>query len=212
MIKAKSFVALGMFALSMSAATAADTGWYAGGGGGYTTYNGDAVGLAPPLASETYTVTRIDDDSTGWKLFGGYKFHKNWAVELAYVDLGKFSMDANVSPGLFGIGTEYAEAKPTCWNLSAVGILPLRNNFSLLGKLGVCAWDDHPRVEETILGVVTPESGGVESSGTDLTYGLGFQYDLSKNVGLRAEWERFDNVIHDRNHVDLWSVSLQYSF
>lgn len=183
-------------------------GWYAGAGGGWSSFNGNEVDLAPGLASETYTLTKLDDDSTAWKVFGGYQFNKNWAAELAYTDLGKFSFEADVSAGPFATGTEYGKAKPACWSLSAVGILPVGNNFSLLGKAGICRWDDHARVVYPATGTIEP----VESTGTDLTFGLGAKYDASRNLGVRAEWERFNNVVHDRSSVDLWSLSLQYSF
>lgn len=184
-------------------------GWYAGVGGGWSSFNGNGADIASTIPGESLTVTRLDDSSTGWKVFGGYQFNKNWAAELAYTDLGKFSMNADVTGGIGGYtGPEYGEVKPQCWSLSAVGILPLGNNFSLLGKAGVCRWDD--RYKGVELGTGTPEMD--TSTGTDLTFGLGAKYDATKNLGVRAEWERFDNVVHDRSSVDLLSLSLQYSF
>ena len=197
-----------MPAMAAPATGAAVSGWYAGAGGGWSSFNGNAVDLAPGLASETYTVTKLDDDSTGWKVFGGYQFNKNWAAELAYTDLGKFSFEADVTVSPYATGTEIGKAKPACWSLSAVGILPVGNNFSLLGKAGICRWDDHASVVYPATGTVEP----VESTGTDLTFGLGAKYDATRNLGVRAEWERFNNVVHDRESVDLWSLSLQYSF
>jgi OOP family OmpA-OmpF porin len=203
-----------MPAMAAPAARAAGTGWYAGVGGGWSSFDGNAVDIAPTLAGESYTVTSLDDSSTGWKVFGGYQFNKNWAAELAYTDLGKFSMNADVSGGLGGgAGTEYAQVKPTCWSLSAVGILPLGNNFSLLGKVGVCRWDDRFSAHETVAGMEYPyPDGDSYSKGTDLTFGLGAKYDVTKNYGVRAEWERFNNVVHDQSNVDLLSISFQYSF
>lgn len=192
-------------------ARADDAGWYAGVGGGWSGFNGNGAELAPSIPGETFAVTRLDDSSTGWKVFGGHRFNKNWAVELAYTDLGKFSMDADVVGGVGGgAATEYAEVKPACWSLSAVGALPLGNGFSLLGKAGICRWDDRSMAYETVAGVVVPETP--ESTGTDLTFGLGARYDATRNLGVRAEWERFNHVVHDRNSVDLFSLSLQYNF
>lgn len=197
-------------------ATAAPGDWYVGGGAGWSSYNGNVVDLNPTLANETYTVTRFDDTGTGWKLFTGYQFHQHFAVELAYTDLGKFSFDASVSGGPAGAGaTEYSEVKPTCWSLSLVGLLPVSQNFTLLGKAGVCRWDDRFRGWEVAAGggggaIPYPETP--ESTGTDLTYGLGLRYDFTRNLGLRLEWERFENVTHDRASADLWSVNLQYTF
>src|SRR6266480_2733739 len=38
-----------------------------------------------------------NNSDTGWKLFAGYKFHPNFAVEGGYVDLGKFSAGTNIT-------------------------------------------------------------------------------------------------------------------
>ena len=119
------------------------------------------------------------------------------------MNLGKFTVDATI-PG----GTEYAEVKPDAWCAAAVGILPLPQRFSLLGKVGGCRWNDHSSIVETVGSPSIEE----RSTGTDLTYGLGAKYDFTKNVGARVEWERYENVIHNANGVDLWSGSLQYSF
>ena len=195
---------------AMPVVSVAATGWYAGAGGGRSSFDGNEADIESTIATETYTLTRFDDDGTGWKVFAGRQFTENLAVELAYTDLGKFSFDADINPGTFGAGTEHAEVKPKCWSLSAVGILPVGNNFSLLGKAGVCRWNDHYRGYESV--------GGMEyeyepsSTGTDLTFGLGAKYDFTDNLGVRAEWERFNNIVHGDTHVDLWSLSFQYDF
>ena len=185
-------VAPAMPAKAAPVASAGFPGWYAGVGGGWSSFNGNGADIAttPPTG-----VARLDDDGAGWKVFGGYQFNKNLAAELAYTDLGKFSFD--------GTSGEYGEVKPQCWSLSAVGILPVGNNFSLLGKAGVCRWDDNYKGNGPIM---------IGSTGTDLTFGLGAKYDATRNLGVRAEWERFNNVVHDRESVDLFSMSLQYNF
>jgi OOP family OmpA-OmpF porin len=192
---------------------AAGTGWYVGAGGGWTDARGGANAIDPDLTEEGGTVTNLDDNDTGWKVFGGYQFTSNFAVEASYVKMGKFSVDANITNPL---GTESAEVKPDAWCAAGVGTLPLQHKFSLLGKLGICRWDDHSHTVETIAATMTmPEMRVVEepeTTGTDIMFGLGAKYDFTSNVGARLEWERYTNVIHNNNDVDLWSVSLQYSF
>jgi predicted porin len=49
----------------------------------------------------------------------------------------------------------------------------------------------------------------------NVKWGLGAQYDFSKSTALRAEWERFENVVDTRTgeaDVDLISVGLQVRF
>lgn len=208
MKKTTALAVLTALVLWVTVASAADNEWYIGAGGGSSVFKGDEVDLEPTLANEVYTVTKLDDNSTGWKAFVGYQFHKNWAVELAYTDLGTFSYDANIISGSpYAPTTEHGLAKPMCWSLSAVGIIPLSNGFSLMGKAGLCNWDDRVSAQEV---------GGLpyepNSKGTNLTGGLGAKYDFNNDLGIRAEWERFNNIVHDRTGVDLWSVSLQYGF
>jgi OOP family OmpA-OmpF porin len=66
--------------------------------------------------------------------------------------------------------------------VSAVGKLPLQNNFSLFGRLGL----NNARIKG---------NGGSDSS-VELGYGIGASYAYSPTVDFRAEWERiaFDSV------------------
>ena len=195
-----------MLAFSAPLAFAAEGGWYAGVGAGRSVFNGNELDLEPSnLANETYTLHKLDDFSSSWKFFAGKQFNENWAVEAAYTSLGKFSFDATITSAMPPV-PEYGEAKPDCWSLSGVGILPLGSNFSLLGKAGLCRWDDRAYAEE---GGVPYE---VYTTGTSLTYGVGAKYDINEKFGVRAEWERFEKVVHNRTSVDLYSVSLQYGF
>lgn len=195
---------LGALVLWVPVASAAGTGWYVGGGVGESRFQGDEVDLEPTLANETYILNNLDKSGKAWKLFAGKQFSRNWAVEAAYTYLGKYSYDATITSA--GNADEYGEAKPDCWSLSGVGILPLGDSFSLFGKIGVCRWDDHAYAEEA--GVPYEAN----TTGNSATYGIGAQYDFANGLGIRGEWERFDKVVHDREGSDLISASLQYGF
>jgi OOP family OmpA-OmpF porin len=65
------------------------------------------------------------------------------------------------------------------WSLAGTGTLPLGERWSLLGKLGAAA--NHPRF-----------SGA--SNHTDLLVGVGVGYSLTKNLGLRLEYEDFGKL------------------
>ena len=196
---------MSVLAFSAPLASIADTGWYAGAGVGRTNFSGSELDLEPTrLATETYTLNSLDKSSTGWKLFAGKQLNENWAVELAFTKLGKFYFNATITSA--GNAIETGEAKPDCWSLSGVGTLPLGNNFSLLGKAGICHWADHPFAQEAGVPYI------LESTGDSLTYGVGAKYDFTDNLGVRAEWERFEKVVHNRASADLLSISLQYGF
>jgi OOP family OmpA-OmpF porin len=86
----------------------------------------------------------------------------------------------------------------TAWELVGIAKMPLGNKFSVFGKLGFAMWE----AEADVLGLTFKDDG------TDLTFGAGVQYDVSRNLGLRAQWQRYD-VDSD---ADLLSIGLVYQF
>lgn len=139
-----------------------------------------------------------DDTDTATRLFGGYRFNRNVAFEVGYSDLGK------ASASIPGISEEW---KATTWDFLAVGILPINEQFALLGKIGLTSWS----VDDTATGF--PKES---ASGTDTTYALGVQYDLSSQIGLRAEWQNYSNLGDEnttgQSDVDVIGVSALYRF
>lgn len=122
----------------------------------------------------------------GLKLYGGWSFTPNVALEAGVLDLGKYSRSgASVrGDGLF---------------LDAVGTMPLEGPWSLIGRLGVV----NSKVKVP----------GDSDRGTGIRFGLGGQYQLNTNVALRAEWERNRlSAFGDHPKADLWSIGAKYSF
>jgi OmpA-OmpF porin, OOP family len=105
-----------------------------------------------------------DDTESAWRLFGGYRAHRNLAVELGYIDLGDMTIGG-------------APANGEAWELVGLGILPLNEQFSVYGKLGGYRGE--------------ARGGGIEETRNDLTFGIGGQYDVSRNLGVRLEWQRY---------------------
>jgi OOP family OmpA-OmpF porin len=54
------------------------------------------------------------------------------------------------------------------------------------------------------------------ADGFDSTYGLGVQYNVNKDVGLRMEWERINNMGHEtttgKTDANLISIGVIYRF
>lgn len=141
----------------------------------------------------------VDGKDTAFKIFGGYQLTPNFAIEGAYADLG----EATYSGTFGGAPVTGGKVEVSGFNVSAVGILPLAHRFSLFGKLGLFVWDAE----------ASDVTGGVpfsaKADGTDLSFGLGGAYQLTQNLSLRAEWERFklDNV-----DADMLSVGVAFRF
>jgi hypothetical protein len=71
---------------------------------------------------------------------------------------------------------------------------PLGNNFHILGKLGFANWEIDSRAGST--------------DGTDLTWGVGAQFDLGRNLGLRAMWQRYEAD----EEIDFFNVGVIWKF
>ena len=114
-----------------------NTGWYAGANAGRTSATVDNARITRELAAQGFTTTSISDRerSTGYKLYGGYKFNPNFALEGGYVDLGKFGFTANTLP----VGSLNGDIRLRGFNLDAVGILPLTDRLSAQARIGLAS-------------------------------------------------------------------------
>jgi OOP family OmpA-OmpF porin len=99
----------------------------------------------------------------------GYQYNKNLAVEAQFTGVGKATDIAGNT------------VKADALSLTAVGLLPLNDSFELLGKLGVAS------TKTTTSGL----GANLGTSRTGLTYGLGAQYNVTPNLGLRLVWDRY---------------------
>ncbi|MCA1326019.1 outer membrane beta-barrel protein [Herbaspirillum sp. alder98] len=114
--------------------------------------------------------------ATGFKLYGGYQFNKNFAAELAYINFGKYS---SVSPDW------RITAKTTALGMSAVGTLPLSTNFSVLGRAGVLA----KMVNADGRHVTDRQIYTMKSTKVAPLFGVGAEYRFTPAISLRAEYE-----------------------
>jgi len=191
-----------------------EKGWYIGGGFGQSKSDVDEVQIDSLFANSS---TKSDERDSAWKFFGGYQFNKNWAIELAYVDLG-----ASIARQTVPAGTVHVDFEGKGWNIAGVGTLPLSQNFSLLGKLGTFRWDRQYRCVRVSVNCNVPASRG--ASGDDVSYGIGLSYSIAKRTSLQFEWERFKNVGDEnktrgvdngktgQSDADLLSIGIRYNF
>jgi len=164
--------------------------FYAGIGAGRTSFDND-------LCNDVEAIPGVgpgscDDSDTAWKLFGGYQFNKNIAVEISYIDLGDFSFDNTVID---------IDADVDAFAIDAVGILPLNDMFSLHGRAGIARWDLNG--DSNILGTTVD----FDDNGTDFHYGLGGTFNVTEQIGIRAEWERIEDV-----DADIYTANVAFNF
>ena len=131
-------------------------------------------------------VDELGEDDMSFKILGGYQINRNFGVELGYTDFGKVS----AAPGI--------DVKGNAIELVGVGTLPLNDKFSLLGKLGFAMGEF--------------KGGGASADSTELTYGIGAQYNLSPVLGLRAEYQIYTDVGDGASDVNVMSIGIVYRF
>jgi len=204
--------ALGLagFAAVSGPAGAADEGWYLGFGIGQSREENHHDRITQQLLGSGFTTNSIDDDSrdTGWKLLGGRKFNRNFAVEASYFNLGEFGFTAHTTPP----GTFNGRIKLQGFGVDGVGILPMGESFSAFAKLGL----QYAKAEDTFSGtgaVAVTNSSPSKSSG-GYKVGLGLQYDFTPSLGLRGEWEnyRVNDAVGNKGNINTLMVGLVYLF
>jgi len=129
-------------------------------------YVGASIGMAK-ARQVCANATNCDEDETAYKAFGGYQFHKNLAAEAGFQYFGMFGRDSQ------GIST-------TALDATLVGSWPVMNQLSVYGKAG--------------LYFASMKSKPLSEDNTGIVYGAGVEYALSRELGLRGEWQRYNNV------------------
>jgi len=205
---------LGLLALAVIASPFAmaddSAGWYGGASIGQSRATIDDARITSGLLGGGFSTTSITDEDRdlGYKIFGGYQFNKNFALEGGYFDLGKFGFTATTVPA----GTLSGNIKLRGINLDAVGILPITEKFSVFGRVGANYAEATDSFTGT--GLVSVRNPNPSSRDTNLKLGLGLQYAFSESLAMRAEVERYriDDAVGNKGDIDLVSVGLLYRF
>ena len=167
--------------------------WYVGGGGGVAKFDIDC-----PAACDLNTST--------YKLFGGHRFNEYMALEFSVAKTGNFNT-SRFSAFPDGSGGFVPFRIDIEGNAHMIGVAPVFHvpvgKGSVLGKIGLHNWK-------------AKGTGGSSSStddGTDLFFGLGGEYSLTENVGIRVEWERYRfEADGESDDIDAFSASIVYQF
>jgi len=172
----KLLAAVSIFVASLPA-SAQDTGIYLGAG----------LGKSKALQVCTNATGGCDETETSLRLFGGYQFHRNIAVEGGYQYFGTYSRG---SSGLVS----------NALDVVAVGSWPITKELSVYGKLGGY--------------LARTSSAPASEDNSGLVYGLGGEWALSKDWSVRGEWQRYDNVggggLGFKTDIDVLSAAIVY--
>jgi OOP family OmpA-OmpF porin len=188
-----------------SVAVAADTGFYVMGGLGQqldssTKSNADA-GLTS-IGGRGFSSSV--SEATVYRVQLGYQVNTNLAIEGGYIGTDDESYSAsggNVN------GTIRLKQSVKAWNLTAVGILPLADKFSLLGKLGYA----NVKASATITNPTSSISA--DATKDDYTYGIGVKYDITKEVFTRLDVDSYNiGSSTSSSRTNVWMLNIGYKF
>lgn len=202
---------MGWAALSSQLVFATEPGWLFGANIGQSTAEIDEARIRAQLQGSGLSTTAFssDDSDIAFKIFGGYKFNRHFALEGGYFNLGRFGYTATTSP----VGTQSGVIKLQGLNFDVVGILPFTEKFSGFGRVGA----NYAEAKDNFYGsgAVTAPSDPSPSK-RDLNYkvGLGLQYDFTKHVGMRGEWERYriNDAVGNDGDINMVSLGVVVSF
>lgn len=180
------------------AALADDSGFYVLGAiGQIRGFSKSTTDASLTAAGATGVVSSANSTDTAFKLQAGYQLNTNFAIEGGYFDGGKYTYNATTT----NIGAVGLTAKVSAWNLVAVGILPLGNQFSALGKLGVA--------DVSASCSTTPNVVASCPSKSDVTYGLGVKYAVTNAIFLRGDWDSYKG---NSMRANVWTLGVGYKF
>lgn len=151
----------------------------------------------------------IDDNDTGYKVYGGYQFNPHLALEGGYVDLGEAKVTANSdgSGFLWAPGALEAQGEAKGFLLQGVFGGNVHERIALFASAGLLFADTD--VEASNGGFTFSES----ASDPETKFGVGARIGINDRFSVRGEWERFLDVGDDdtgEGDIDLISIGIEY--
>lgn len=174
-------ISIALIVLGMVASNAA-AGLYVGAGIGNTFFSSEVENALDQLKS-------IDENSTAWKIFGGFSAERFFGVEGGYRDFGEVTST---------VSNEAFASKTTGWDIEATGRLTIAI-IDIFAKAGAMFWS----TDVTLLGFT------MDDKGTDFLWGLGAGVHLGP-FGVRAEWERVE--VGSIDNLSMATLSATFGF
>ena len=138
--------------------------------------------------SDARSTDLSDHKDTSFGVGAGWQFHKNFAAEVGYTNLGKFS----------GSGVS---AKAEAFQTSLVGSYEVAPKLSVLGRVGLAA---------TNLDVAGEEQ--TYHNKTTALYGVGAQYQFTPQVAGTLEFTQYNKFAGSDAKLNTWTAGVKYTF
>ncbi len=220
MIKKSVFAAVSMLLVSGAALAEGDTGFSVSVAGGGTRANLSESDLNNLLRSQNYVspTSSVSNTDSAYRIGAGYRLSPIFALEAHYTDLGKYSSESRalLVPNA-GAGTLSAKYKSSGYGIDALVSAPLAQSFSIYGRVGVLRAKTEANFTSSGSIFVSPTSRlDATANTTAYSYGIGLQYDISKQIAVRAEGQRYEKLGNDdtggKLKLDVYTIGAVFSF
>lgn len=158
---------------------------------------GPYVGLGVATSKYDFGASN-DGHKISAKIFGGYEFDKTFGIEGGYTNFRGLS---HVSGN-----TSRLDSDRKSYYVAGKASMPLNEQFSLFGKLGAA----HNKYEQS--GTTSGVAFNRDDSKTEVYAAIGGQYELSKQVALTLELERYGKNPQVGSKSNVLTAAARYSF
>lgn len=190
---------------------AADLEYFAGVSFGNLTMEDNAGQVEKKLEAGNGPEASIDLDgaSSIVKAYAGAFFSKNIGFRLAYIDLGE--ADVKIGAGLAaGEEQDFAQQVFDALPNTGTGVaLSLQGRFPLTEKLTLHDWGGIFMWDNDVVLNLNNQTISSSRSGTDILLGAALEYQLIDNLGLRLEFERYNQ---DGSGITMLGLGAAYYF
>ena len=161
-------------------------------------YIGIGLGTAALDRLDIFRDAGLQTDSSVFagNIYGGYRFHPAFAVEIGYVATGNGKITGRISGVEANIDAEY---KLSTIYGAVAGRLVNESRITPFAKLGVHRWSGKVSATVSNLPATRALSATLDNSDTDVMYGAGVDVRLTDRWDIRAEWQNFSTVGEDGN-------------
>ncbi len=166
----------------------------------------------------------LDNKDTSYSILGGYMFSPNVGVEGGYLNLGKESgsITGTVSGNAYGkllvvTGTVNVTGDSKGWLIGVRGNLPINDQFSVNGRVGLYTWDSDVKVSANAAGTwggtafAANASVTQNYSKTDTYLALGAKYNVNKQLSFGLDYFHVKLTDLDTK-ADNVALSIAYKF
>ena len=164
-------------------------------------YIGIGLGTAALDGSDIFRDAGLQTDSSVFagNIYGGYRFHPAFAVEIGYVATGNGKIrGSEIEIGGVEVNID-AEHKLSTIYGAVAGRLANESRITPFAKLGVHRWSGKVGGTVSNLPATRELSATLDNSDTDVMYGAGVDVRLTDRWDIRAEWQNFSTAGEDGN-------------